>query len=103
MNTMGAAVPQHARRHAFVRCCVGHHSRSHGPASRHLLAEDDGMASPADALAAGPLVLDGGLSTELEAQGYDISSALWSARLLRDDPGAIVAACLPPIPHASGP
>ena len=55
------------------------------------------MSSPAmpsldEALAAGPVVLDGGLSTELEARGHDVSSALWSARLLRDDPGAIVAA-----------
>src|ERR671912_2410268 len=50
------------------------------------------MPSLADALAAGPVVLDGGLSTELEAQGHDVTSALWSARLLRDDPGAIVAA-----------
>jgi S-methylmethionine-dependent homocysteine/selenocysteine methylase len=46
----------------------------------------------AEALAAGPVVLDGGLSTELEARGSDVSSALWSARLLRDDPAAIVAA-----------
>jgi homocysteine S-methyltransferase len=46
----------------------------------------------ADALAAGPVVLDGGLATELEAQGHDLSSALWSARLLRDDPDAVVAA-----------
>jgi S-methylmethionine-dependent homocysteine/selenocysteine methylase len=45
-----------------------------------------------DALAAGPVLLDGGLSTELESQGHDVSSALWSARLLRDDPQAIVAA-----------
>ncbi len=50
------------------------------------------MPSLADALAAGPVVLDGGLSTELEARGHDVSSALWSARLLRDDPTAIVAA-----------
>ena len=47
--------------------------------------------SLADALAAGPVVLDGGLSTELEARGHDVSSALWSARLLREDPEAIVA------------
>ncbi len=46
----------------------------------------------ADALAAGPVVLDGGLSTELEARGHDVSSALWSARLLREDPDAVVAA-----------
>jgi len=50
------------------------------------------MRSLAAALATGPVVLDGGLSTELEAQGHDVSSALWSARLLHDDPGAIVAA-----------
>ena len=50
------------------------------------------MRSLAAALATGPVVLDGGLSTELEALGHDVSSALWSARLLRDDPDAIVAA-----------
>jgi homocysteine S-methyltransferase len=46
----------------------------------------------AEALAAGPVVLDGGLSTELESRGHDVTSALWSARLLRDDPAAIVGA-----------
>ena len=50
------------------------------------------MRALADALADGPVVLDGGLSTELESRGSDVSSALWSARLLRDDPAAIVAA-----------
>jgi homocysteine S-methyltransferase len=45
-----------------------------------------------DALAAEPVLLDGGLSTELESRGHDVSSALWSARLLRDNPQAIVAA-----------
>ncbi len=39
-----------------------------------------------------PVVLDGGLATLLEARGHDLSSDLWSARLLRDDPAAIVAA-----------
>jgi len=43
-------------------------------------------------LEAGPVVLDGGLATLLEARGHDLSSDLWSARLLRDDPDAIVAA-----------
>jgi homocysteine S-methyltransferase len=47
------------------------------------------VSTLAEALAAGPVVLDGGLSTELEFRGHDVSSALWSARLLRDDPGAI--------------
>jgi homocysteine S-methyltransferase len=44
------------------------------------------------ALAAGPLLLDGGLATELEAAGNDLSDELWSARLLADAPEAIVAA-----------
>jgi homocysteine S-methyltransferase len=44
------------------------------------------------ALAAGVVVLDGGLSTELESRGHDVTSALWSARLLRDDPRAIADA-----------
>jgi homocysteine S-methyltransferase len=36
-------------------------------------------------------VLDGGLATELEARGHDLSDRLWSARLLVEDPDAIVA------------
>jgi homocysteine S-methyltransferase len=43
------------------------------------------------ALHAGPVVLDGGLATHLEAAGHDLSDELWSARLLADDPDAIVA------------
>ncbi len=46
----------------------------------------------AAALERGPLVLDGGLSNQLEAQGCDLSDELWSARLLADDPGQIEAA-----------
>src|SRR3954466_10972302 len=67
------------------------------PRAKPVPREDGGMSSLAmpsldEALTAGPVVLDGGLSTELEARGHDVSSALWSARLLRDDPGAVVAA-----------
>jgi homocysteine S-methyltransferase len=40
-------------------------------------------------LANSPLVLDGGLATELEARGHDLSDDLWSARLLRDAPAEI--------------
>jgi S-methylmethionine-dependent homocysteine/selenocysteine methylase len=48
-----------------------------------------------DLLAGGrPIVLDGGLATELEAGGADLSDALWSARLLLEDPAAIVRAHL---------
>ncbi len=42
-----------------------------------------------DVLVAGPTVIDGGLASELEARGHDLSGTLWSARLLRDDPAAI--------------
>lgn len=37
----------------------------------------------------GVVVLDGGLATELEARGADLSDDLWSARLLLDDPDLI--------------
>ncbi|MFD7442829.1 homocysteine S-methyltransferase [Streptomyces sp. NPDC059909] len=50
------------------------------------------VRSLAAALAEGPLVLDGGLSNQLEAQGCDLSDALWSARLLADGPEQIEAA-----------
>lgn len=38
------------------------------------------------------VVLDGGLATELERRGNDLSTALWSAQLIEDAPGEIVAA-----------
>jgi S-methylmethionine-dependent homocysteine/selenocysteine methylase len=47
-----------------------------------------------DELAAGPVVLDGGLSAQLAAAGHDLSDPLWTARLLLDDPAAITAAHL---------
>ena len=36
-------------------------------------------------------VLDGGLATELEARGHDISGTLWSGHVLLNDPQAIEA------------
>lgn len=39
-----------------------------------------------------PVLLDGGLATQLEAQGCDIGNALWSASLLTTDTQAIVDA-----------
>ena len=39
-------------------------------------------------------VVDGGLSTALEEAGHQLGDRLWTARLLIDDPGAIVAAHL---------
>jgi S-methylmethionine-dependent homocysteine/selenocysteine methylase len=48
-----------------------------------------------DALRHGdPILLDGGFATRLEAQGNDLSDALWSARLLIEAPDEIVAAHL---------
>lgn len=41
-----------------------------------------------------PLLLDGGLSNELERQGCDLNHPLWSAKLLEADPEAIVQAHL---------
>ena len=40
---------------------------------------------------AGVLISDGGLATELEARGHDLSDDLWSARLLTEAPEEIVA------------
>ncbi len=36
-----------------------------------------------------PVLLDGGLATQLESVGRDISGSLWSATVLRDDPLAV--------------
>ena len=41
-----------------------------------------------------PLLLDGGLSNELEKQGHDLNHNLWSARILEEEPEAIVEAHL---------
>ena len=49
------------------------------------------MTSLAAMLERGPVVLDGGLATELERRGHDLGDALWSARLLRDAPDDIEA------------
>jgi homocysteine S-methyltransferase len=46
-----------------------------------------GFALPEDTV----LVGDGGLATELEARGHDLSDALWSARMLVDAPHEITA------------
>lgn len=45
-----------------------------------------------EALAEETLLLDGGLSNQLRAQGCDLSGALWSAGPLVDEPGQIEAA-----------
>ena len=57
-----------------------------------MATEQTAGISLAQALSAGPIVLDGGLSNQLEAQGADLRDSLWSARLLADDPAQIVQA-----------
>ena len=53
-----------------------------------------GRPTLAEALAAGggPVILDGGLATELERAGFDLGDDLWSARLLLTEPDAVRAA-----------
>lgn len=41
-----------------------------------------------------PLLIDGGLSNELERQGCDLNQQLWSAQLLESNPEAIIQAHL---------
>ncbi|MFD5625131.1 homocysteine S-methyltransferase [Streptomyces sp. NPDC127072] len=48
----------------------------------------------AAALSTGTLVLDGGMSNQLESAGHDLSDELWSARLLAERPEAIIEAHL---------
>jgi homocysteine S-methyltransferase len=43
-------------------------------------------------LPASPVVLDGGLGTLLESRGHDLSSDMWSARLLLEEPEEVRAA-----------
>ncbi|PPS77189.1 MULTISPECIES: homocysteine S-methyltransferase [Streptomyces] len=50
--------------------------------------------SLAEALAAGTVVLDGGMSNQLESAGHDLSDELWSARLLAEQPQAVTEAHL---------
>ena len=50
------------------------------------------MASLAELMAEGPVVIDGGLSTQLEAMGWDARDPLWTARALIDDPASVMGA-----------
>ncbi|MBO8193446.1 homocysteine S-methyltransferase [Streptomyces oryzae] len=52
----------------------------------------DAVAPLARALTRHPVLLDGGLSNQLEAQGNDLANELWSARLLAEAPEEIEAA-----------
>lgn len=43
-------------------------------------------------LARGPVIIDGGLSTQLEAMGHDLRDPLWTARVLIEQPEVVTAA-----------
>ena len=64
---------------------IGHHGGVTD--DRHIAAERAGHQD----LARRVVLLDGGLATELERRGHDLSDDLWSARLLLDRPDEIVA------------
>ena len=49
-----------------------------------------------------PLLLDGGLSNELERQGCDLNHKLWSAKLLESNPEAIILAHLAYLESGAG-
>ncbi|MFH8389553.1 homocysteine S-methyltransferase [Streptomyces sp. NPDC018036] len=57
------------------------------------MASDNALTLAA-ALSSGTVVLDGGMSNQLEATGHDLGDSLWSARLLADRPEAVVEAHL---------
>ena len=50
------------------------------------------MPTFAEALATGPVVLDGGLGTLLADRGNDVTDELWSARILLENPDEVQAA-----------
>lgn len=52
------------------------------------------MSALLDAIATGPVLLDGGLGTRLATRGNDVSSSLWSAEVLRERPEEVRAAHL---------
>ncbi|MFE7648012.1 homocysteine S-methyltransferase [Streptomyces phaeoluteigriseus] len=73
------------------RSTSAHGSSTHGSAARGSTAHRPALA---EALTAGAVVLDGGMSNQLESAGHDLSDALWSARLLAEQPEAITEAHL---------
>jgi homocysteine S-methyltransferase len=63
---------------------LNHHHGIDMPSNHHTTL--------AEALRAGSVVLDGGLGTLLESRGNDVSTSLWSARVLWEDPDEVRAA-----------
>lgn len=68
-----------------------HGSSAHGPSGP---ASGPRRPTLAAVLAARAVVLDGGMSNQLESAGHDLSDELWSARLLAERPEAVTEAHL---------
>ena len=67
------------------RAAAGPRGRDPHPANLREAPPPDGDAFPT------PLILDGGLATELEADGFDLNHPLWSAKVLIETPDAVRA------------
>ena len=90
--------PEHRHQQAGPHRCADCSCRSDGPGrrpvpsgrdhgSRVLRACPSTLAQRLAERDRQPVILDGGLATELERRGQDVSGALWSARILASDPG----------------
>src|SRR5687768_2018188 len=87
----------HGIRHSMLRSNQSRTVPSHAISNQDLLqsahCDDHSMMDPAriDLMRLGsrPVILDGGLATELERRGHDTTGPLWSARVLLDAPEAI--------------
>lgn len=66
-------------------------SESAGPKIGPVVPEEVARAERPRIDPSGPLILDGGLATELEADGYDLNHPLWSAKVLIETPEAVRA------------
>ena len=91
IGSTSGACSRPSRRPGANRAGADHRARRHGlrvpgaiPAGRRH--HDRGDPAAARGVTT---VLDGGLATELEARGHDLSDRLWSARLLLSEPDAI--------------
>ena len=81
LNISSEAAPRLPERAAVSLACRGRYATERRHARRPYI-RPVGFAVPEDTA----LIADGGLATELEARGHDLSDALWSARLLVDAP-----------------
>lgn len=80
---------QMAPLHAALQACGLRGSVSHGSQPILTLMTHNHSDSLLSTLNSRPVILDGGLGTLLEDRGNDITGALWSAQILKDNPGEV--------------